>query len=70
MLNAHIETIVGESGSVEILRPDFEGCSGVPRNPAKRKGKALTALDYFDSVAPDDIPQRLADAVRIVYGTG
>ena len=68
-LNVQIQTTVGESGSVAVLRPDFEGCSGVPRNPAKRKGKALTALDYFDSVAPDDIPQHLADAVRMVYGT-
>lgn len=67
-LNAEIQTTVGESGSVAVLRPDFEGCSGVPRTQAKLKGKALAALDYFDSVGSDDIPQHLADVVRIVYG--
>ena len=67
-LNAKIQTTVGESGSVEVLRPDFEGCCGVPRTQAKQKGKTLAALDYFDSVAPNDIPQHLADAIRMVYG--
>ena len=66
-LNVQIQTTVGRSGSIAVLRPDFEGFSGVPRSPAKRKGKALTALDYFDSVASDDIPQHLADTVQMVY---
>jgi CRISPR-associated exonuclease Cas4 len=67
-LNAEIQTTVGDSGAVAILKPDFEGCSGVSRTQAKRKGKALAALDHFDSVSSDDIPQPLADAVRMVYG--
>ena len=67
-LNTEIQTTVGESGSVAVLRPDFEGCSGVPRSQATRKGKALAALDFLDSVESDDIPQHLADAVRMVYG--
>lgn len=66
-LNTHIQSAIGESGSVAVLRPHFEGCSGVPRSQAERKGKALAALDYFDSVASDDIPQDLGDAVRMVY---
>ena len=69
-LNAKIQTTVGESGSVAVLEPNFECCSGVPRAQAKRKGKALAALDYFNSVATDDIPQHLADAIRMVYGDG
>ena len=68
-LNAKIQSTVGESGLVAVLQPDFEGCSGVSRTQAKRQGKALAALDYFDSVASDDISQHLADAVRMVYGT-
>ena len=66
-LNSKIQRTVGESHSVAVLRPDFEGCSGVPRAQAKRKGKALAALDYFDSVSSDDIPKQLADAVGMVY---
>ena len=68
MLNAEIKKTVGESVSVAVLRPNFECCSGVSITQSKRKGKALAALDYFDSVASDDIPQPLADAVRMVYG--
>ena len=68
MLNDEIQMAVGESGSVAILSPDFEGCSGVPRAQAKRKGKALAALDYFCSVGTDDIPTHFAEAIRMVYG--
>ncbi len=67
-LNAEIRTTVGESGSVAVLRPDFERCSGVSRTQAKRKGKALAALDYFDSVTSDNIPEHIGDAIRMVYG--
>ena len=67
-LNAEIEASVGKSASVSVLRQDFEDCSGISLSQAKRKGKALAALDHFDSVAPDDFPQQLADAVRMVYG--
>lgn len=66
-LNAEIQTSVGESGSIKVLQPDFEGCSGVSRTQARQKGKALAALDHFDSVKSENIPQPLADAVRIVY---
>ena len=66
-LNAEIQTIVGDSGSVAVLRPDFESCSGVSGAQAERKGKALAALDYFGKVESDDIPQHLADVVRTVY---
>ena len=67
-LNSDIQEAVGETGSVEVLKPDFEGCAGVSRNQANRKGKALAALGHFDSVTPEAIPQCLADAVRLVYG--
>ena len=66
-LNEEIQKMVGESGSIAILPPDFERCGGVSLNQAKLKGKPLAALDHFDSVEADDIPQLLADAVRIVY---
>lgn len=65
-LNAMIEKLVGETGSVAVLRPDFEGCGGVPGNAGRVKGKPLAALDHFDLVTAH-IPQQLADAIRLVY---
>ena len=67
-LNAEIQTTVGETGLVAVLQPDFEGCSGVSRKQANKKGKALAALDHFHSVESDNVPRPLADAVRMVYG--
>ena len=67
-LNSDIQGVVGKTGSVAVLKSDFEDCAGVSRNQANKKGKALAALDHFDSVAREAIPQCLADAVRLVYG--
>ena len=67
-LNSEIQATVGESGLIKVLQPDSEGCSGVSRTEGKRKGKALAALDHFDSVVPNDIPPSLAEVVRMVYG--
>ncbi len=66
-LNAEIKELVGEAGSVAVLRPDFEGCGQVPKNKGKRKGKPLAALDHFDSATADQIPQQLANMIRLVY---
>ena len=66
--NTQIQALVGDSGSVVVLSPDLEGCSGVPKNQVRQKGKPLTALDHFDSVETENIPTDLADAIRTVYG--
>ncbi len=66
-LNEEIQNAVCGSGSVEILRPDFEHCCGVSTTEAKQKGKALAALDHFSSKKLDDIPKVLANAVRLIY---
>ena len=67
-LNTKIQTLVGDFGSVVVLSPDFEGCSGVPKSQANKKGKPLAALDHFDSIETKNIPTDLADAIRTVYG--
>jgi len=66
-LNSEIQTTVGESDLIRVLQPDFEGCSRVSRTQGKRKGKALAALDHFDSVARENIPPDLTEAVRMAY---
>ncbi len=65
-LNEEIKSAVGNPNSVKILKPDFEGCSGV--TPGGKKGKALAALDHFDSVPLGKIPQELAKVVKMIYG--
>ena len=67
-LNTEIKELVAETGSVAVLQPDFEGSGKVSKNQGNKKGKALAALDHFGSVAADDIPQQLADAIQLVYG--
>jgi len=54
-------------GSVEMLSPDFEGVSGISRNQAERKGKAIAALDHFDPMPVDQVPARLNEIVRRAY---
>ena len=41
--NEEMKKAIGDSGSLKVLQPDFEGCSGVPEG----KPKPLVALDYF-----------------------
>ena len=66
-LNTEIQTLVANTGSVAVLTPDFEGCSGISLTQAKRKGKALAALDFFESVVAADIQEPLAAAIRLIY---
>lgn len=54
-------------GSVEVLSPDFEGLSGIPRSQAEKKGKAIAALDHFDGMTVEQIPVHLARTVRAAY---
>lgn len=57
-------------GQVEVLSPDFERAGGVSRSQGKKKGKALAALDHFESVDVAAIPERLKQIVYAAYGTG
>jgi putative ATP-dependent endonuclease of OLD family len=67
-LNEEIIQLIDESlGKAEILQPDFEGVSGISHSQAERKGKALAALDYFETKKSDEYPKRLEDIVRQIY---
>lgn len=54
-------------GVAEMLSPDFEGVSGVPKHQAEKKGKALAALDHFEPMQAEHVPARLAEVVRNAY---
>jgi len=67
-LNVEIANLARAQGAqVEILSPDFERVSGVPRSQGEKKGKALAALDHFDSLDISQIPTQLQDIVKKVY---
>ena len=54
-------------GKIEIFCPDFEKVAGVSKSQGGKKGKALAAVDHFDSKSINEIPERLANVVRAVY---
>ena len=67
-LNQEIIRLVNTPlGRVEMLSPDFEGVSGVSKNQGDKKGKALAALDYFETVDISNIPERLKQIVLAAF---
>lgn len=67
-LNQQIGQIVATPlGSVQIFAPDFEGACGVSRTQGDKKGKALAALEHFEQLGTDEIPQSLIEVVEAVY---
>ena len=67
-INQRIKEIVDDAQRIVVLRPDFEELSGISDNQRGNKGKALAALDHFDSISNDDIPSELISIVRAIYG--
>lgn len=67
-LNYYIKNIVESPlGQVEMLSPKFETVSGVPESQGKKKGKALAALDHFDTLEESKIPERLRQVVYAAF---
>jgi len=56
-------------GSVEVLKPDFEGVAGVSRTQGEKKGKAIAALQHFDGMNPEEFPKPLCDLIKRAYST-
>ncbi len=66
--NQTIATAVDTAiGHVEMLSPDFEGVSGISHTQADRKGKGVAALDHFEPMAAEQLPDRLRDVISISY---
>jgi CRISPR-associated exonuclease Cas4 len=55
-------------GQVEVLSPDFEQAAGVSKSQGAKKGKALAALDHFESIDAESIPEGLKQLVYAAYG--
>jgi len=68
-LNGEIAGLVKTPlGQVAVLSPDFEQVAGVSRSQGEKSGKALAALDHFESVDKAGIPERLKEVVCAAYG--
>lgn len=67
-LNQQIgELVAAPLGSVKMFAPDFEGACGVSRSQGDKKGKALAALEHFERLPIDDMPQAIVEIVDTVY---
>lgn len=67
-LNARIVDLVEPPlGAVEMLSPDFEEASGVSKGQGKKLGKPIAALEHFDGLETDVIPERLIQVVQSAF---
>lgn len=67
-LNQEIAAMVeAPLGRVELVSPDFESVAGVSRSQGEKKGKALAAIDHFEAIDVDRVPERLVEIVRAIY---
>lgn len=68
-LNDEIRKLVEPPlGQVEVLCPDFELAAGVSKSQGAKKGKALAALDHFDSIDADKISEPIRRVVYAAFG--
>ena len=58
---------VGDSDKIVILRPNFEAAAGISRRQSEKKGKPLAALDYFENLSEEEIPQVIKELVVKAY---
>jgi len=56
-----------ELGQIEVVTPDFERFSGIPKSQGEKKGKPLAALDHFNGLDTADIPPAVVDLVTRVF---
>lgn len=54
-------------GHVEMISPDFETAAGISKSQAEKKGKALAALDHFESMDAAAIPPRIVEMIQNAY---
>lgn len=67
-LNSTISDAINSSfGKVIVLRPDFEKEGGIPKSQGDKKGKALAALDLYNSLPPGDFPKAFTDLINAIY---
>lgn len=67
-LNQEISSLINcEIGDSYMFSPDFETAIGISKSQGKKKGKALAALDYFDQLPLEKIPEFLKEIIYKIY---
>ena len=67
-LNEEVAKLVEEPlGRVVVLSPNFEGVAGISKSQGEKKGKALAALDHFEAMGEEEIPEQLREVVRRMF---
>ncbi len=67
-LNTDIQHLIDANlGGVFVVPTDIEQFAGVPRGQGEKKGKALAAVDHFETLQDQQIPAALVTLVRQVY---
>lgn len=70
-LNAQIAALLeAPLGAVEMFSPDLEQASGVSKGQGRRAGKPIAALEHFDGLETDAIPERLKQFVQSAFPRG
>lgn len=68
-INGELDKLVERPlGQRHMLSPDFETAAGVSKSQGGKKGKALAALDHFESKQPAEIPEALQKLLCALYG--
>lgn len=69
-LNSEIAQLVeAPLGTVQVFSPDFEKACGVSRSQGDKKGKALAALEHYESIPSEDIPAVLQSIAQTCYSS-
>jgi CRISPR-associated exonuclease Cas4 len=67
-LNASIAGMIeAPLGKVVMMSPDVEGAGGISKSQGRKIGKALAALDHFDGIQVEDIPEAVKTLVEVCY---
>lgn len=66
-LNHEISELLSPQGAVFVCCKDLESVSGVSRTQGQKKGKALAAIEHFQDMRADDVPEELANLIRAIY---
>lgn len=67
-LNDQIKNLVeAPLGRLEMFAPDFEKVSGISKSQGEKKGKALAALEYFETMDPSEIPDPIKRVVKVAF---
>jgi len=67
-LNDAITRLVNNPTLIHMFRPDFETVAGISKRAGKHIGKPFAAFRHFRTKSAEEIPERLRQVVKSIYG--